>query len=50
MNVKDDLDSRLAEAPVVPLVVPEDAASAIETTRALVAGGGTGDAWIQLAQ
>lgn len=34
-----DLLERLRQAPVLPLVVPEDAESAIRTTRALVEGG-----------
>ena len=39
MSVSDDLHKRLEQAPVVPLVVPEDPETAIETARALVAGG-----------
>ena len=39
LNVAAELDQRLENAPVVPLVVPADPESAIETTRALVAGG-----------
>ena len=39
MSVSDELHKRLEQAPVVPLVVPEDPETAIETTRALVAGG-----------
>lgn len=39
VNVNDELLERLARAPVVPLVVPDDPDSAIKTTRALVAGG-----------
>ncbi len=39
MNISIELHKRLEQAPVVPLVVPEDPATAIETTRALVAGG-----------
>lgn len=39
MNVNDELLERLEAAPVVPLVVPEDAESAIKTTQALVDGG-----------
>ena len=35
----NDLESRLQRAPLVPLVAPEDADSAIRTTRALVEGG-----------
>ena len=34
-----ELQNRLASAPVVPLVVPDDPESAIKTTRALMAGG-----------
>ena len=36
---RDALEIRLRRAPVVPLVAPEDAESAIRTTRALVEGG-----------
>lgn len=39
MSLNDDLIGRLEQAPVVPLVVPEDAETAIKTTQALVAGG-----------
>ena len=39
MSVSDDLHKRLASAPVVPLVVPDDPETAIKTTQALVAGG-----------
>lgn len=39
MTVSAELHRRLERAPVVPLVVPEDPESAIETTRALVQGG-----------
>ena len=39
MSIGDDLNKRLSQVPVVPLVVPEDSESAIATTRALVAGG-----------
>jgi 2-dehydro-3-deoxyphosphogluconate aldolase/(4S)-4-hydroxy-2-oxoglutarate aldolase len=39
MKISDELNRRLGVAPVVPLVVPNDPESAIETTRALVAGG-----------
>jgi 2-dehydro-3-deoxyphosphogluconate aldolase/(4S)-4-hydroxy-2-oxoglutarate aldolase len=39
MSVNDDLLKRLEQAPVVPLVVPDDPETAIETTKALVAGG-----------
>ncbi|MBT8069164.1 MAG: bifunctional 4-hydroxy-2-oxoglutarate aldolase/2-dehydro-3-deoxy-phosphogluconate aldolase [Gammaproteobacteria bacterium] len=39
MSVSDDLHARLEQAPVVPLVVPEDAETAISTAKALVAGG-----------
>ena len=39
MNVSDDLHKRLELAPVVPLVVPDDAEAAIKTAEALVAGG-----------
>ncbi len=39
MSVSDDLLKRLEQAPVVPLVVPDDPETAIETTKALVAGG-----------
>jgi 2-dehydro-3-deoxyphosphogluconate aldolase/(4S)-4-hydroxy-2-oxoglutarate aldolase len=39
MNISFELHNRLERAPVVPLVVPEDPATAIATTRALVAGG-----------
>jgi 2-dehydro-3-deoxyphosphogluconate aldolase/(4S)-4-hydroxy-2-oxoglutarate aldolase len=38
MNASD-LESRLKQAPIVPLVAPEDAGTAIRTTRALVRGG-----------
>jgi 2-dehydro-3-deoxyphosphogluconate aldolase/(4S)-4-hydroxy-2-oxoglutarate aldolase len=39
LNENDDLLKRLAVAPVVPLVVPDDPETAIRTTQALVAGG-----------
>jgi 2-dehydro-3-deoxyphosphogluconate aldolase/(4S)-4-hydroxy-2-oxoglutarate aldolase len=39
MSVSDDLLKRLEQAPVVPLVVPDDPETAIKTTKALVAGG-----------
>lgn len=39
MSISDDLHQRLAQAPVVPLVVPDDPETAIKTTQALVAGG-----------
>jgi len=39
MSVSDDLHKRLEQAPVVPLVVPDDPETAIKTARALVAGG-----------
>jgi len=39
VNVNDDLLERLAAAPVVPLVVPDDPETAIRTAKALVAGG-----------
>ena len=39
MNLNDELLERLEAAPVVPLVVPEDAETAIKTAQALVAGG-----------
>ena len=39
MSISDDLQQRLAHAPVVPLVVPDDPETAIKTTQALVAGG-----------
>lgn len=39
MSTQEDLNIRLSQAPVVPLVVPEDSESAIATTRALVKGG-----------
>lgn len=39
MTVSAELHRRLEHAPIVPLVVPEDAETAIKTTRALVAGG-----------
>jgi len=39
MDISIELHRRLEQAPVVPLVVPEDAETAIKTTRALVAGG-----------
>jgi 2-dehydro-3-deoxyphosphogluconate aldolase/(4S)-4-hydroxy-2-oxoglutarate aldolase len=39
LSIAAELDQRLEAAPVVPLVVPADPESAIETTRALVAGG-----------
>lgn len=39
MNVNEELLNRLEAAPVVPLVVPEDPETAINTTQALVAGG-----------
>mgnify|MGYP001824819644 CR=1 FL=1 len=35
----DDISQRLASAPVVPLVAPEDAESGIKTAQALVDGG-----------
>ena len=39
VNMNEDLLNRLAAAPVVPLVVPDDPETAIKTTQALVAGG-----------
>ncbi len=39
MHLSEELIKRLEEAPVVPLVVPDDPESAIKTTQALVAGG-----------
>ena len=39
MSVSDDLHKRLEQAPVVPLVVPDDPETAIKTAQALVAGG-----------
>ena len=39
MTISAEITKRLDTAPVVPLVVPEDADTAIKTTRALVAGG-----------
>ncbi len=39
MHLSEELIIRLEEAPVVPLVVPDDPESAIKTTQALVAGG-----------
>lgn len=39
MSVSDELQRRLEQAPVVPLVVPDDPDTAIKTTQALVAGG-----------
>ncbi|MCW8926254.1 MAG: bifunctional 4-hydroxy-2-oxoglutarate aldolase/2-dehydro-3-deoxy-phosphogluconate aldolase [Xanthomonadales bacterium] len=39
MDISIELHRRLEQAPVVPLVVPEDAETAIKTTRALVEGG-----------
>lgn len=39
MNVNDQLQQRLEKAPVVPLVVPDDAETAIKTAQALVEGG-----------
>jgi 2-dehydro-3-deoxyphosphogluconate aldolase/(4S)-4-hydroxy-2-oxoglutarate aldolase len=39
LSIAAELDQRLETAPVVPLVVPADPESAIETTLALVAGG-----------
>ena len=38
-SIAAELAQRLENAPVVPLVVPADPESAIETTKALVAGG-----------
>lgn len=35
----EEINKRLEQAPIVPLVAPEDAETAIKTTRALVAGG-----------
>jgi 2-dehydro-3-deoxyphosphogluconate aldolase/(4S)-4-hydroxy-2-oxoglutarate aldolase len=37
--MSNDISQRLASAPVVPLVAPEDAESGIRTTQALVDGG-----------
>lgn len=37
--MKNEILARLEKAPVVPLVVPEDAKTAIKTTQALVSGG-----------
>lgn len=39
MSTQEQLNTKLSQAPVVPLVVPEDSESAIATTRALVKGG-----------
>ena len=39
MSVSDELHKRLEQAPVVPLVVPDDPETAIKTAQALVAGG-----------
>ncbi len=39
LSIAAKLDQRLEKAPVVPLVVPADPQSSIETARALVAGG-----------
>lgn len=39
MSLSDDLHKRLEQAPVVPLVVPDDPETAIKTAQALVAGG-----------
>lgn len=39
MSVSDELLARLETAPVVPLVVPDDADTAIKTAQALVDGG-----------
>jgi 2-dehydro-3-deoxyphosphogluconate aldolase/(4S)-4-hydroxy-2-oxoglutarate aldolase len=39
LSIAAELDQRLEKAPVVPLVVPADPQSSIETARALVAGG-----------
>ena len=39
MTINVEINKRLEAAPVVPLVVPEDAETAIRTTQALVAGG-----------
>ena len=39
MNLDDGLIGRLEQAPVVPLVVPDDAETAVKTAQALVAGG-----------
>ena len=39
MRLNEELHRRLEQAPVVPLVVPEDPESAIRTTQALVDGG-----------
>ncbi len=38
MSVSDDLQKRLDQAPVVPLIVPDDPETAIKTAQALVAG------------
>ena len=37
--MSEDINARLAAAPVVPLVAPEDAESGVRTAQALVAGG-----------
>lgn len=37
--MSDELSRRLKGAPVIPLVVPDDVDSAVQTTRALVEGG-----------
>jgi len=39
MSVSDDLHKRLEQAPVVPLIVPDDPETAINTAQALAAGG-----------
>lgn len=39
MNIAETIDSRLRQAPVVPLIQADDPAVAIQTARALVAGG-----------
>lgn len=39
MDVTNTLNIRLARAPIVPLVVPDNPETAIKTTRALLAGG-----------
>jgi 2-dehydro-3-deoxyphosphogluconate aldolase/(4S)-4-hydroxy-2-oxoglutarate aldolase len=39
MDIYNELNKRLGQAPVVPLVVPHDTETAVRTTRALVDGG-----------
>jgi len=39
MSVQNDLEQRLAQAPVVPLIAADDPAIAVQTAKALQAGG-----------